>query len=229
MRKSLGDWTTSGNPPESARELAMMAKRRGQHADAAAIWLEIADDPRDGVHACEQLAIYYERHARDRVKAAQFAKLAIATLGQQRADSRDPFLTARFARMEHKFLRRLARLAKKTPLSSPERPQVRRRLRGQRPIQFFGESVKGFARRTFHGHAFVPRQSRNTPPCGVSKEKKFGRRNRFVRSEYFFSSASEYCPKNRTHALRYPGADAHQDKLLRLFLLEDRVTVAVPG
>ncbi len=109
--------------PKARRELAMMAKRRGQHADAAAMWLEIADDPRDGVHACEQLAIYYERHARDRVKAAQFTKLAIATLGQQRADSRDPFLTARFARMEHKLLRRIARLAKKTPLSSPERPQ----------------------------------------------------------------------------------------------------------
>src|SRR2546427_12768338 len=44
----------------------------------------------------------------------------------------------------------------------------------------------------------VHRQSRNTPPSGVSKEKKFGRRNKFARSAYFFSSASEYCPKNRT-------------------------------
>ncbi len=109
--------------PKARRELAMMAKRRGKHADAAAIWLEIAADPHDGVHACEQLAIYYERHARDMVKAVQFAKLAIATLGRRRADSRDPFLTARFARLERKFVHRLARLAKKTPPSSPERPQ----------------------------------------------------------------------------------------------------------
>src|SRR5713226_7851882 len=109
--------------PKARRELAMMAKRRGEHADAAAIWLEIAADPHDGVHACEQLAIYYERHARDMAKAAQFAKLAIATLGRRRADSRDPFLTARFARLEHKFLRRLARLEKRTPPSSPERSQ----------------------------------------------------------------------------------------------------------
>src|SRR5258706_430154 len=72
--------------PKARRELAMMAKRRGQHADAAAIWLEIAADPHDGVHACEQLAIYYERQARDMVKAVQFAKLAIATLGRRRAD-----------------------------------------------------------------------------------------------------------------------------------------------
>src|SRR5712692_8230986 len=109
--------------PKARRELAMMAKRRGEHADAAAIWLEIAADPHDGVHACEQLAIYYEHQARDMAKAAQFAKLAIATLGRRRADSRDPFLTARFARLEHKFLRRLARLEKRTPPSSPERSQ----------------------------------------------------------------------------------------------------------
>src|SRR6267378_3248434 len=107
--------------PKARRELAMMAKRRGQHAGAAAIWLEIAADPHDGVHACEQLAIYYERQARDMVKAVQFAKLAIGALGRRRADSRDPFLTARFARLEHKLLRRLARLEKRTPPSSPER------------------------------------------------------------------------------------------------------------
>src|SRR5229473_2115775 len=109
--------------PKARRELAMMAKRRGEHADAAAIWLEIAADLHDGVHACEQLAIYYERQARDMVKAVQFAKLAIATLGRRCTDSRDPFLTARFARLEHKLLRRLARLEKRTPPSSPERPQ----------------------------------------------------------------------------------------------------------
>src|SRR5436309_3374088 len=42
-----------------------------------------------------------------------------------------------------------------------------------------------------------PRQSRNTPPSGVSNEKKFGRRSKFERSACFFSSASEYWPKNR--------------------------------
>src|SRR6266850_214112 len=43
----------------------------------------------------------------------------------------------------------------------------------------------------------TPKQYRKTPPSGVSKEKKFGRRNRFERCEYFFSSASEYCPEKR--------------------------------
>src|SRR6266478_1883265 len=118
--KALAIGLPAGIRPKARRELAMMAKRRGQHAEAAAIWLEIAADPPDGVHACEQLAIYYERQARDMVKAVQFAKLAIAALGRRRADSRDPFLTARFARLEHKLLRRLARLEKRTPPSSPE-------------------------------------------------------------------------------------------------------------
>src|SRR6202163_2601819 len=100
--------------PKARRELALMAKRRGEHARAAEIWLEIVADPHDGIHACEQLAIYYERHAKDLVKATEFARLAIAKLQRQRANSRDPFLTARFARLEKKFLQRVARLEKKS-------------------------------------------------------------------------------------------------------------------
>jgi uncharacterized protein YprB with RNaseH-like and TPR domain len=109
--------------PKARRELAQMAKRRGEHARAAETWLEIVADPHDGIHACEQLAIYYERHAKDLAKAVQFAKLAGATLQRQRANSRDPFLMARFARLEKNFLRRVARLERKSRLSSPRRPR----------------------------------------------------------------------------------------------------------
>jgi len=109
--------------PKARRELAQMAKRRGEHAHAAEILLEIVADPHDGLHACEQLAIYYERHAKDPIRAVQISELAIAMLRRQRANSRDPFLTARIARLEQKFLQRLARLEKKTPLSSLARPQ----------------------------------------------------------------------------------------------------------
>jgi hypothetical protein len=114
--------------PKARRELALMAKRRGEHARAAEIWHEIAGDPQDGIHACEQLAIYYERHAKDLVKATEFARLAVAKLQRQRANSRDPFLTARFARLEKKFLRRDARLEKKSRSSSLARPL------GARPV-----------------------------------------------------------------------------------------------
>src|SRR6266550_4564460 len=108
---------------QARRDLALMAKRRGEHARAAEIWLQIVADLHEGIHACEQLAIYYERHARDLAKAAEFAQLAIAKLLRERANSREPLLTARFARLEKKFLQRVARLEKKSRPSSSARPR----------------------------------------------------------------------------------------------------------
>ena len=96
--------------PRACRALAQMAKRRGEHARAAEIWLEIVADANDGIHACEQLAIYYERHYKDFYRAAEFAQLAVAKLRRQRNSSRDPNFTARCVRLEQKFLHRLARL-----------------------------------------------------------------------------------------------------------------------
>jgi uncharacterized protein YprB with RNaseH-like and TPR domain len=96
--------------PKARRELALMAKRRGEHARAAEIWLEIVADLHDGIEACEQLAIYYERHAKDLSRAAEFAQLALAKLRPRRSGLGDPFLVARSARWEQKFLHRLARL-----------------------------------------------------------------------------------------------------------------------
>jgi len=96
--------------PKARRELAQMAKRRGEHARAAEIWLEVVTDAHDGIHACEQLAIYYERYAKDGCRAMEFAQFALARLRRQRSVSRDPHLAARCARLEQKFLHRLARL-----------------------------------------------------------------------------------------------------------------------
>jgi len=96
--------------PKACRELAQMAKRRGEHARAAEIWLEIVADAHDGIHACEQLAIYYERHAKDFYRATEFAQLALVKLRRQHSSSRDPNLTASCVRLEQKFLHRLARL-----------------------------------------------------------------------------------------------------------------------
>src|SRR5438445_766997 len=96
--------------PRACRALAQMAKRRGEHARAAEIWLEIVADANDGIHACEQLAIYYEHRYKDFYRAAEFAQLALAKLRRQRSSSRDPNFTARSIRLEQKFLHRLARL-----------------------------------------------------------------------------------------------------------------------
>ncbi len=96
--------------PKARRDLALMAKRRGDHARAAEIWQEIVGDPQDGVYACEQLAVHYERRAKDMSRATEFAQLALAKLRRQRSFSRDPYIAARCARLEQKFLQRVARL-----------------------------------------------------------------------------------------------------------------------
>jgi len=67
--------------PQARRDLAQHAKRRGDHAQAASLWHEIVtSDPAEGVHACEQLAIHYERRVKDHARALEFAQLALAEL-----------------------------------------------------------------------------------------------------------------------------------------------------
>lgn len=107
------------------KELAGMAKRRGEHERAAAIWEEMVRDAHDEIHACEQLAIYYERRAKDFERAREYAKLGLAKLKRERTaclrDSQDPRLAARLAQREQHFMARLARLERKAPpRSSPE-------------------------------------------------------------------------------------------------------------
>jgi uncharacterized protein len=111
--------------PKAQRDLALLAKQRGEHARAAEIWLELAGEQQDGVPACEQLAIYYERHAKDLEKAKEFARLGLAKVKRQRLSSLrslpDAHLAARLELLERNFTRRLARLDRKSPRSSPPR------------------------------------------------------------------------------------------------------------
>lgn len=111
--------------PKAQRELALMAKRRGEYQRAAEIWEEMVADCQDEDHACEQLAIYYERRAKDIYRAIEFAKLGLAKLRRQRniflRGSCDPYGTARVARREKSFRERVARLERKISRSSPAR------------------------------------------------------------------------------------------------------------
>jgi uncharacterized protein len=111
--------------PRAQRELALMAKRQGEHARAAEIWEEMLADSPNAVHACEQLAIHYERRAKDIQRAIEYTKLGIAKLKRQRTaslrSSRDAYWAARCARLEKSFIERLARLERKAPPSSPAR------------------------------------------------------------------------------------------------------------
>jgi uncharacterized protein YprB with RNaseH-like and TPR domain len=103
--------------PKARHDLAMMAKRRGEHAQAAELWQEIVGDPQDGIHACEQLAIHFERNAKDLSRAAEFAQLALSKIQRQRSTSRDAYLVARSARLEQRILHRIARLQHRIKIS----------------------------------------------------------------------------------------------------------------
>jgi uncharacterized protein YprB with RNaseH-like and TPR domain len=110
-----------GLPPEfsarARRDLALLASRRGDHEQAAALWQEIVADSNDGIHACEQLAIHFERRAKDLAKAAEFAQLALTKLRCQRTASRDPSLASRFERLERRFVHRFERLQHRIKIS----------------------------------------------------------------------------------------------------------------
>jgi hypothetical protein len=96
--------------PRATRELALMAKRRGDTDAAAVLWRELARDPADGLEACEQLAIHYERKTKDLQQALEFAQLAVAKLQRHRAPSRDPYAIQRTRRLEEKLMCRVERL-----------------------------------------------------------------------------------------------------------------------
>jgi hypothetical protein len=99
--------------PRARRELALLAKRRGDFKAAAALWHELAADPQDGVLACEQLAIHYERHDRDLARAVEFARLGLAKVKRSCAHSRDPYAASRASRLAEKFVNRINRLESK--------------------------------------------------------------------------------------------------------------------
>lgn len=107
--------------PRARRELALLAKRRGDHAAAAALWLELAGDPQDGVLACEQLAIHYERRDKDPARATEFARLGLTKIHRIHARTRDPYAAARATRLTEKLQVRIKRLEGKTKNKSANR------------------------------------------------------------------------------------------------------------
>jgi uncharacterized protein YprB with RNaseH-like and TPR domain len=91
---------------QAQRELALMAKRRGEHAQAAEIWQELLQDGECHSNACEELAIYYERRAKDFTKALEFAWMGLNKL-------RKRSVRATFVRAQPAELRRMERLMKR--------------------------------------------------------------------------------------------------------------------
>ena len=91
-------------------ELALLAKRKGEWEAAVEIWQELARDPKNGLDACEQLAIYYERRLKDCERALEFAQLGVMNLERQGWIMRDPYWQARRAQKEEKLMCRVRRL-----------------------------------------------------------------------------------------------------------------------
>lgn len=102
--------------PRARRDLAMLAKRRRDFDEAAALWRGLLSDPEDVVFACEQLAIHYERRAKDLDRAQEFARLGLVKLQSKRTYTRESPVTSRVSRLMEKFRNRVTRLEKKLEL-----------------------------------------------------------------------------------------------------------------
>jgi uncharacterized protein YprB with RNaseH-like and TPR domain len=113
---------------QARRELALLAKRRGEHEQAAKLWHELAADESAGVgtYACVQLAIYYERRAKRLESALEFARLALAKFRRHKMNPLDPAANTRSMSLEQSILNRVARLEHRIRLSrvSPALPMA---------------------------------------------------------------------------------------------------------
>src|ERR1700733_6493624 len=90
-------------------DLALMAKRKGEHQRSAEIWHEILADSKDAMHACEQLSIHYEKRVKDYERALEFARRVRKLLHMQ-ANAANVFARGGFARREELSVKRIKRL-----------------------------------------------------------------------------------------------------------------------
>ena len=96
--------------PQATRELAHMARQRGEVERAAALWQELLAHPQDAVLACEQLAIHYERREKNLSRALEFVELGLKKIQQLVTRSRDRYISTRAMRQEQKLVCRRERL-----------------------------------------------------------------------------------------------------------------------
>jgi uncharacterized protein len=93
------------------RSLARLAKREGDFAQARELWEGIAGNSREGLEAYEQLAIYFEHHAREPHRAAAIVRNALAEL--RRANRLGTIAAGAYRTNRTRFEHRLARLDRK--------------------------------------------------------------------------------------------------------------------
>jgi uncharacterized protein YprB with RNaseH-like and TPR domain len=93
------------------RELALIAKRRGDFALSNALWEKLLGDTNEGLRAYEQMTIYYEHRARLPRKAALLTREALSRLHEAYNSGR--ISSQLYLQWHAKFRRRLARLTAK--------------------------------------------------------------------------------------------------------------------
>src|SRR6266481_1667953 len=106
---------------QARRELAQMAKRRGEHAAAALIWEELLEDSECRCAACEELAVFHERRTKDFKKALKYARAGLKALSDVNAGSRYVTFSAAEVRRAERLTKRVARLEARTKAASDRR------------------------------------------------------------------------------------------------------------
>src|SRR6266404_3959122 len=97
---------------QARRELAQMAKRRGEYAAAATMLEELLEDDECRAGALEELALYHERRTKDYGKALQYGRKGLQELRAKNAASRYGISSASAAdqRRQERLVQRVARL-----------------------------------------------------------------------------------------------------------------------
>src|SRR6201987_928147 len=110
--KSIASILPTETDRAARRSLACLAKRQGDFELACELWKDAVGNSRHGYEAYEQLAIYYERIARDPEQARQIVKQALDEL--RRAIQMGDIAPGPYREIKARFDHRMERLGRKS-------------------------------------------------------------------------------------------------------------------
>ena len=95
---------------QAQRELALMAKRRGEYPMAAEIWEKLLLENDCKALACEELAIHHERRTKDLSRALEYAQLGLKELQRIKSGAKYVVTTGADSRRVERLMKRASRL-----------------------------------------------------------------------------------------------------------------------
>jgi uncharacterized protein YprB with RNaseH-like and TPR domain len=110
--KSIASFLPTETDRVARRSLARLAKRQGDFELACELWKDALGNTRHGYEAYEQLAIYYERKARDPEQALEIVKQALDEL--RRAIQIGDIAPGPYREIKARFDHRMERLGRKS-------------------------------------------------------------------------------------------------------------------